>query len=797
MRKFLQYLMSVAIAAAVSIYPEASDTLFGSSKPAVNPAATGDLYLVTLQSEADALTLTRLGVDPILRTGNEYVVLAAQRHIEHPEFATLTPQLLQLSVSRRELAFDGALDGSNLNRYTVIYESGGIRLLRIDPALLERVDAPLALTPVAGRTVTVEYEDEVPLVTTILSPAYADLDSIAALVRQDSVQSYLYQLQAFNGRVASTASNRAARDWINSKFRDFGYDSVFNDVFDPGIFGGTDCYNVVATKVGTRYPDIHVVVGAHHDGVTGSPAVDDNGTGTAGVLEIARVLRDIPTDVTFIFVTFDAEEYGLYGSEFYADRAVATGEYIMFMWNMDMIGHLPNTNRATLYHGSKTRAAQKWISIAGPLVGITGYLSGNSSGSDHFPFTQHGIEAAFLAEYNFSSVYHSFRDSTSYINFDYCTRMIKASAATVYAIQQDFDNDGLTNDVDNCPLIANLSQTDGDADNVGDPCDNCPAISNSFQEDADSDAIGDVCDVCPGDTINDPDNDGVCGTVDPCPYDALDDADGDGFCANVDKCPTVYNPGQEDADGDGIGDLCDACVNDPLNDIDGDGVCGDIDNCPTAYNPTQSDGDADGRADGCDNCPTVPNANQLDTDGDGWGNVCDNCPFTPYTDRTDTDQDGWGDLCDNCPTSWNPTQLDTDGDGFGNACDNCPNIQQSDQWDSDEDGIGEVCDNCPTVQNPGQEDADQDHIGDACECACQCHCDPANCDGIQDVTDIVSTINVAFRGSGEIPDLLTSCPYNRTDLDCSGGTDIVDVVKMVNVGFRGAVATSEFCDPCP
>lgn len=796
MRRELQCLTAVAIA-AVLFYPVTSDSPYGSSNPVINPEVMGDLYLITLRSEADALTIIRLGVDPILRDGNDYVVLVAPNHIEDPDFEALAPQLLQASVSRRELAFDGAHDGRNLSQYPVLHESGDVRLFRVDPLLLDRVDESLSLTPVAGRTVTIGYEEEQPSIETMFSSSYADLDSIAALIRQDSLQSCLSRLQAFNGRVAATASNRAARDWINAKFHAFGYDSVFNDAFNPGIFGGTLCYNVVATKLGTLYPDIHVVVGAHHDGVTGSPAVDDNGSGTAGVLEIARVLHDIPTEVTIIFATFDAEEYGLYGSEFYADRAVATGEYILFMWNMDMIGHLPNTNKATLYHGTKTRAAQKWISIAGPLVGITGYLSGNSSGSDHFPFTQHGIEAAFLAEYNFSSVYHSNRDSTTYINFDYATRMIKASVATIYAIQQDIDNDGLTNELDNCPTIANLTQVDGDADGVGDPCDNCASVYNPTQSDDDADQLGDACDFCPGDTINDPDNDGVCGEVDPCPYDALDDADGDGFCANVDKCPDVYNPGQEDADGDGIGDICDACMLDPLNDIDADGICGDVDNCPTAYNPTQSDGDADGRADACDNCPTMPNSNQLDTDGDGWGNVCDNCPYTPYTNRTDTDEDGWGDLCDNCPTSWNPTQLDTDFDGFGNACDNCPSMPQSDQWDSDEDGVGEICDNCPTVQNPDQADTDQDNVGDACECACQCHCDPANCDGVQDVTDVVSTINVAFRGFGEIPDPLTSCPYNRTDLDCSGGTDIIDVVKMVNVGFRGAIAASEFCNPCP
>lgn len=793
----LTWLLSGLIAATLMLAPANYGSCHASDQPIIDPTVRGDLYLVRLRSDADARTMERLGLDAVLRTGNDIVVLVPSAVTELPEFLELTPQELEKSISRSELALDQGPAGRYRGAYTLIYEVDDIRLLRVDPSILKSAEDALGLVPIADRPVTIDFESEEPSPAIAMSPLYADLDSLAALIRQDSIQSYLNRLQAFNGRVATTSSNLASRDWIHGKFAAFGYDSIYNDNFSPSIFGGTPCYNVIATKLGTMYPDIHVIIGAHHDGVSGSPAADDNGTGTAAVLEMARVLHDVPTDVSIIFATFDAEEYGLYGSQHYATTAVAEGEQIMFVWNMDMIGHYTNTNRAKLYHGSKTRVAQQWIALAGPMVGITGTLSGNSSGSDHYPFTQRGFEAVFLHEYVFSTVYHSNRDSTTYVNTPYATKMIKASLATIYLVQQDIDNDGIPNDVDNCPLIANAAQTDSDADNVGDPCDNCVDVYNPLQSDADLDNLGDACDLCPGDTINDPDNDGVCGEVDPCPYDALDDADGDGFCGNIDKCPEIYNPGQDDADGDGLGDLCDACPSDPLNDIDGDGICGNLDNCPTAYNPSQADGDADGRADACDNCPTTPNPSQLDTDSDGWGNECDNCPYTPFTDRTDTDADGWGDLCDNCPTSSNPAQTDSDNDGFGDACDNCPSVPHGQLTDSDEDGVGEVCDNCPTTPNPGQEDGDQDGIGDACECACQCHCDPSECDGVQDVLDVIMTINVAFRGSSGVPDPAATCPYARTDLDCSAETDVIDVVKMVNVAFRGFSQATQFCDPCP
>lgn len=79
---------------------------------------------------------------------------------------------------------------------------------------------------------------------------------------------------------------------------------------------------------------------------------------------------------------------------------------------------------------------------------------------------------------------------------------------------------------------------DGDNDGIGDDDDNCPLIANSDQSDADGDGIGDACDT-PGGGGGGPDQ------------------DGDGAADDVDNCPAVANPGQADSDGDGVGDVCD------------------------------------------------------------------------------------------------------------------------------------------------------------------------------------------------------------------------------------------------
>lgn len=83
-------------------------------------------------------------------------------------------------------------------------------------------------------------------------------------------------------------------------------------------------------------------------------------------------------------------------------------------------------------------------------------------------------------------------------------------------------------------------------------------------------------------------------------------------------------------------------------------------------------------------------------------------------------------------------------------------------------------------------------------CACTCHADP-DCDGVQDIIDVINVGNRAFRGF--VATIDENCESHqlfdgRTDVDCNGTTDVTDVVKMINVAFRGLSRVSQFCDPC-
>ncbi len=210
-----------------------------------------------------------------------------------------------------------------------------------------------------------------------------------------------------------------------------------------------------------------------------------------------------------------------------------------------------------------------------------------------------------------------------------------------YQFADDYDDDGVEDNYDNCPRTANVDQADGDGDGIGDACDNCLDVANPDQSDIDGDGKGDECDT---------------------------DRDGDGVDDPNDNCLEIPNPipasasSQADLDGDGIGDACD-------DDIDGDGKANLDDPCPMnadISSPDASqqdecfpDSDHDGVGDIEDNCPTIQNPEQLNTDGDQFGDECD----------ADRDGDGIQDNADNCKSTPNPDQLDSDRDGVGDACD--------------------------------------------------------------------------------------------------------------------------------
>ncbi|MBO1910056.1 M28 family peptidase, partial [Microvirga sp. 3-52] len=96
--------------------------------------------------------------------------------------------------------------------------------------------------------------------------------------------------------------------------------------------------NILVTKPSKTSDEI-IIVGAHYDSVESSPGASDNASGTAVLLEIARVLESVKTDKELRFLFFGAEELGLLGSEKYVDEMTQKEiKNTEAMLNMDMVG---------------------------------------------------------------------------------------------------------------------------------------------------------------------------------------------------------------------------------------------------------------------------------------------------------------------------------------------------------------------------------------------------------------------------------------------------------------------------
>ena len=195
-------------------------------------------------------------------------------------------------------------------------------------------------------------------------------------------------------RVRGTAGERKGARYIAAQFRSYGY-SV--NVQKYAVDGRTS-RNVVAWWPGARrYP---VVVGGHMDTVTGSPGANDNASGVAVVLEIARLLSGTPKASFVRFVAFGSEEYGAngehhVGSQVFVRRLKAEGRrWLAGMLSVDMIADGRPLIVATAGIGPP-KIADRFASIARARdIGVDRQTTCDCS--DNGPFERAGITAALV-----------------------------------------------------------------------------------------------------------------------------------------------------------------------------------------------------------------------------------------------------------------------------------------------------------------------------------------------------------------------------------------------------------------
>ncbi|MGH7677959.1 MAG: M20/M25/M40 family metallo-hydrolase [Gemmatimonadaceae bacterium] len=161
---------------------------------------------------------------------------------------------------------------------------------------------------------------------------------VRPVVRDVSVaRIYEYEKAAyeFDSKHITQPGNAKAITYYTTMLKSFGYD-VEVQWFEPRQ--GIRTANVIATLRGTVNPDLIYVVSSHFDSVAGGPGSDDDTSGSAALLETARVLAGKPQPATIKFAFFTGEEAGLLGSREFVRRALAAKDNIVGALNNDMIG---------------------------------------------------------------------------------------------------------------------------------------------------------------------------------------------------------------------------------------------------------------------------------------------------------------------------------------------------------------------------------------------------------------------------------------------------------------------------
>lgn len=209
----------------------------------------------------------------------------------------------------------------------------------------------------------------------------------------------------------STTSLEAARDWIAGQFEALGLTTTLPafQMTQPGV-GSITRHNVLGVWTGSTLPDRWIIVGAHYDSrnanisnPANTPGAEDNATGCAGVIELARALLPSQPRRSILFLCYSGEEQGLLGSSAHVQSLIAANDLgrVDLVATMDMIGYSADAGLDALFETSAEHAAllQRYgdaAAIYAPSLGV--FTSTMPFGSDHVPYLDAGAPALLSIE---------------------------------------------------------------------------------------------------------------------------------------------------------------------------------------------------------------------------------------------------------------------------------------------------------------------------------------------------------------------------------------------------------------
>ena len=309
--------------------------------------------------------------------------------------------------------------------------------------LPHRVTLPTARQMIAGLPATSPCSSGIQSMVDAVSPTLL-IHHVCKLQDDDSLA---YCNEVGTRYCEATAKLNEAAQYLYHEYAALG----LSVAYDSFIRSGKPMTNVVSELPGTGPSSDRIyILCAHYDSISWdsdrfkiAPGADDNASGSAAVLEAARILSQYQFPCTLRFVHFAGEELGLWGSAHYAEQAFRRGDAIDGVINLDMIGYEsvpPNDHIVEIHDRAGDPASTALadaligsISKYGLLLNPEKITEGATDLSDHVSFWDYGYPAILGIEDfdDFNPYYHTRRDTLANMQTHMMIEFTKASVATL------------------------------------------------------------------------------------------------------------------------------------------------------------------------------------------------------------------------------------------------------------------------------------------------------------------------------------------------------------------------------
>ncbi|MBD6616501.1 M28 family peptidase [Komarekiella sp. 'clone 1'] len=266
---------------------------------------------------------------------------------------------------------------------------------------------------------------------------------------KERLRTHLIEIVRERDPYMATAGHFFVQEYIRQQFAQWG--SVEIHTF---LVGSKTCKNLILnlpSQAEQQKPDLPpILIGAHYDAVPGTPGADDNATGVAVLLELARKFAAEPAKYPLRLVAFDMEEYGLLGSADYAALLRQQKQPLRLMMSLEMLGYRDSSPGSQSYPPPLERFYPNrgdFISLIGnlrtirDLIGISrsirkvgipsqwlpvsnrGLIVRQTRLSDHAPFWDAGYPAIMVTDTAFlrNPNYHKPSDTIATLDLDFLT----------------------------------------------------------------------------------------------------------------------------------------------------------------------------------------------------------------------------------------------------------------------------------------------------------------------------------------------------------------------------------------